>query len=1144
VAGHLEQLDGVQREKFDRLTSQAFLAVSQLSRPVDDDVRFFCAVARKIIQRGRNPVWRWLEDMELIDCDPDEWMHAAIGPTGTATELDPSIELNPAYEEPFWRLLQGEFPELNRVLIPQPSLDAMINQVAEGGSRWADFALVAPWLENPVVFEIDGLQHKVAAAVDRHRDASLAQFGFRVRRIPGPEVLSDADLRSALAWTVQRRPPAPSRELLEVVHGPAAMTRTAIALVELIANGALEPGGVWSIDLQDAESLVGDALLSVIELLRALDNVWSLGIAPSEVRSSAGTWVRGAAGYVEASPTDSIASIASIVLEPFVPPHAPLPAAVSPTVVIRGAYRPGNFRWLTQEAVPRRDVDADPDALRSGLQVIVRELFGFKDFREGQFEAIESALRGLDACILLPTGAGKSLIYQLAGLLKPGVTLVVDPLVSLIDDQERRLREDGVDRVTGLHSGRLSKPEERDATYSAIADGDNLVVFLTPERLQIGAFREALLRAAEAHQVNLAVVDEAHCVSEWGHDFRTAYLRVGRNARKLCTDPDGNVPPLLALTGTASPGVLRDVLRELEQPKGPSMQLVRPDSFDRPNLSYQVIEGDEASWQSRLHAALVAEVPTHLKCDPVDLVRLVGAGTKAGIVFVPHTNGPFGIEKTRARVREAFASIDRGALNAEVEIYAGQEPRGWPGGRAAWNKRKAEAAARYQQNRSAILVATKAFGMGIDKPNIRWTIHVGYPGSLEAFAQEAGRAGRDGQPAHCVLVASPPEPAVAELLLDPESPRHVRVGAYEQLGQEQDSDLTRQYFFLTNNFHGIEEEVTHALDLLASLLPVGAHNTVVIPWHGGFGSDATSRQEKALYRLAMVGVVDDYIVDYGAQAFTIHLAEMSQESVDAAILSFVARVQPGRSAAWQRAVDEASPDLGKRISHHLLVLLEVLYEVIEPARVRALAEMHNFATSGDDDEGLRTRILTYLDDGPLAGVLNELATAMRIDVPRATAWLDEFPAEDPREWVGAAARQLEAYPDHPVLLLVRGLGEAMLAVPDLGLVETNLASAFHSLGEYEVSLEDALTLFAWAAAQLRNQMSGRGWVRIPCLYAAWTASDYPDAALEDYENRVLKQVSERHFLPLELRVIAARRLQRMAVATNLYTTRRTSRSAS
>jgi hypothetical protein len=201
--------------------------------------------------------------------------------------------------------------------------------------------------------------------------------------------------------------------------------------------------------------------------------------------------------------------------------------------------------------------------------------------------------------------------------------------------------------------------------------------------------------------------------------------------------------------------------------------------------------------------------------------------------------------------------------------------------------------------------------------------------------------------------------------------------------------------------------------------------------------------------------------------------------------------------------------------------------VIEPARVRALAEMHLFATSGDDSDGLRQRILSYLSDGPMAGILSQLANAEVMDPRDATRLLDTVPAEEPREWIGAAARQLEVYPDHPILLLVRGLGEAFLSDPDEEVIAASLLGAFSSLSKYEVDAEDSAWLLTWACAQIRNQQHGRGWGLIPYVYDAWIKAGQSDATVVEMEDRVLARVATSEFHSIELRYVLARRVQRL-----------------
>lgn len=1127
-----QSLSSEERDLVSRLTSGAYLAVNREPINVDADLTFFLEVMRKLLQRGTNPTIGAMKGVLEESATSADLVRAAIGPLDEPSRgLDPSIKLHDAYEQPLWDAVQEHHPTLARFFVPQASLEALAGLASGSGERWVDFALLAPWMDRPVVVELDGGQHHSAGAVDRSRDAALTQAGFRVSRHPGGDAVdASGRLRAALAWTASQAPDAPiDQAVLDYLHLPPTYTRVAMALVELLAVGAVEPGGDWHLELVDEAGWAGQVLPLVLELLLAVTLVWGVEVAPRAVTTNQGSWSRHGASYRSASGR-SVEPVAALHLEPFVPAHAPLPQTALPTVVIRGAPLAGPLAWLPQKEVSRRDVALKDEGLRDGLDIILRHLFGFDRYREGQRDAISHALAGMDACVLLPTGAGKSLIYQVAGLLRPGITLIVDPLVSLVDDQERRLRQDGVDRVTALTSARLSSREIRDQAYEAVSDGDSLVIFLTPERLQIQAFRDALGRAAVERSVGLAVIDEAHCVSEWGHDFRTAYLRVGRNIRLLSRGNDDREPPLIALTGTASPAVLRDVLVELEHADRP-MAVLRPDSFDRPNLSYQVLAGPQSDWESRLDAALVAEIPRSLHCDPADLSRLHGDQTLSGIVFVPHTNGTYGVQAVRKHVRKALASS--GAPEGEiVGIYSGGAPRDIQ--RAKWDQEKAKQADAFKENRCATLVATKAFGMGIDKPNIRWTIHVGHPSSIEAFAQEAGRAGRDGRPAHCVLVASPAGTGQAEALLDIRTPGPKRAELFSALKGGEESDLSRQYYFLTSSFKGVSAELSQAREVMDALMSNRPGSRVELPKMHQIGDQGSDKIEKALYRLSLLGIVDDYTIDHGGRKYVIDLAMFDEAHIDTQLTDFVRRVEPGRSAQRQRQIATAPAGLRDRTEHHLQLLLTILYDVIEPARVRALHEMHLFATSGEDDAGLRARILAYLSDGPLAGILNQLAGSERLDVREVTRQLDTVPASDPREWIGSAARQLEVFPDHPVLLLVRGLGEALLREPDRDMVANSFRECFATLDSYDVEPDEQAQLLTWAGAQLRNQQRGRGWAHVLDLYVAWTDAGGDDGVVKAIEDQVMRMAVLGQSHPAELNYVLSRRMSRhVAEATTM-----------
>lgn len=247
---------------------------------------------------------------------------------------------------------------------------------------------------------------------------------------------------------------------------------------------------------------------------------------------------------------------------------------------MRDVFAP--FR-LAQEGFP-----ASPAALKqpgeSVLRYFLEYLFRKDGFWEGQYEVVSRALQGLDAIVLLPTASGKSIAFQLASMLLPGRTIVIDPIISLVEDQIDNLGGYGIDRCIGITSQIEAVAREQAVLH--FGQGEYLFTYVTPERFQIASFRESLTALTAHTPVSLIAIDEAHCVSEWGHDFRTAYLNIGRTSRNYCRR-DNRTPPLLALTGTASKAVLKDVQRELGIEDFDA--IITPKSFDRPELRFQVV---------------------------------------------------------------------------------------------------------------------------------------------------------------------------------------------------------------------------------------------------------------------------------------------------------------------------------------------------------------------------------------------------------------------------------------------------------------------------------------------------------------------------------------------------------------------------
>ncbi|WP_419582247.1 DNA helicase RecQ, partial [Thiolapillus sp.] len=333
----------------------------------------------------------------------------------------------------------------------------------------------------------------------------------------------------------------------------------------------------------------------------------------------------------------------------------------------------------------------------SGLneaQGILEKVFGYASFRLSQQEIVDSLIAGKDALVLMPTGGGKSLCYQIPSLIRPGVGIVVSPLIALMQDQVIALRQQGI-AAAALNSSLA--PEEAQQVKQQLLDGELQLLYVAPERLMTEGF-QALLQRIE---IALFAIDEAHCVSQWGHDFRPEYIQLSALHE--------NFPriPRIALTATADEPTCREIIQRLNLSHAQHFI----SGFDRPNIRYR-IASDNSNTRQQLLRFIQLDYPG-----------------QAGIVYC----------LSRRRVEETAAWLQQQGISA-LPYHAGFS-----------QQQRAENQSRFLREDGVVIVATIAFGMGIDKPDVRFVVHMNLPKSLEAYYQETGRAGRDGEPAEALL---------------------------------------------------------------------------------------------------------------------------------------------------------------------------------------------------------------------------------------------------------------------------------------------------------------------------------------------------------------------------------------------------------
>lgn len=459
------------------------------------------------------------------------------------------------------------------------------------------------------------------------------------------------------------------------------------------------------------------------------------------------------------------------------------------------------------------------------LKYILRNLFGYNEFRDGQLPIIINVLERHDTIGILPTGTGKSLCYQFAAILQPGISIVVAPIISLMMDQKENMDEAGMTR-TAYISGNLSG-SEKDDVLNKFMEGKYELVWISPERFQNEKFRKSLLEINRIRNFALAVIDEVHCLSEWGHDFRTSYLTLIRTIRDFCPEAC-----LLGLTATASQAVLEDLKNEFNIE---SFDIKALSSMNRDELVFLRKKAERGKKKIDLLDDVFLELEKYYGENVLDTC---GDNSLCGLVFTPNKVGKNGCIEFAGEFERTYKKkigVYHGSLNSEERKIIQNE---------------------FMSNKYNILTCTKAFGMGINKKNIKYTVHFGIPQSIESFYQEAGRAGRDNNKdikSFCYILYQP-ELCKNEIIEKIFSASTTVDERKDLCSTKLRNDLSSIMFLWNLNRHNVDEEYYIIRNVLKNLY----QGDYVLHFEG----EEKSNIELALYKLSILGIVSDWVIDY------------------------------------------------------------------------------------------------------------------------------------------------------------------------------------------------------------------------------------------------------------------------------------------
>lgn len=866
---------------------------------------------------------------------------------------------NPAkifYEERLPKVLKKGYKFVKNLILPEASINDITGEEnADFSENKVDFYIP----QCKLVIEIDGMQHleEVDTLKDLERDAYLSRFGIGVLRISAKSIKNNDDsLKSSLKeleeTIVNNEEIALYKEALDLYKKSKGdileckldgIMRFQILILQLLKKGIISiDDDKWNFEIKFSDIEV-DCCIAIEDIFIWLENLLNLqgkNLKRPELK------IKRVNKFSKSKDTLHIDfSLMKKWDETIYQDNI---------IFVRGAYldKADYFEVATSKAIKYNIITEGKEANDKSLYMLNENIFGFSSFNLGQLPIIINSLSLVDTIGLLPTGSGKSLCYQLACLLQPAISFVVVPIKSLMYDQKYNLDKKGIVHTNFVSSDQTAEQKEKILReYSRLK---YMFVWISPERFQTNNFRDELRIINSNYNIGYAVIDEVHCLSEWGHDFRTSYLNLAKTINRLCPQAK-----FLGLTATASKNVLKDILVEFNMDENNVKTIV---DYTRKELEFKVIE--ENSGNSNQKERVLFDLLKSINKE--DKFTSSNNGyDKCSLIFTPHVNGKYGCYPLSQKISSDSEFSDM------ARYYSGEVPK-IKGQQIMDDKKFAEYKIKvqneFQENEFPIMVATKAFGMGVDKQNIRYTIHFGLAQSIESFYQEAGRAGRDKNKAVCYIINSIDEDA--KKYYDDVFSLDSTIEDLNEINKKNNGsadDLFRNLFLMLSGNKTIKEECALAINIFKNYCK---EKKEIISIEKLKNSNITLNDEKiqcsfmtvqkAIYRLSLLGIIEDWTIeDWGNRGkFNIEYGNCDYESAINCLNEYIKKydvefdLNNEKSTKYHKYYEILNNESGDKIYNLIYILIQWNYDNVFYSRRLSQKNLidlcDNYFTKGEE----------------------------------------------------------------------------------------------------------------------------------------------------------------------------------------------------